>query len=92
MFSAWNDPVGNSDTIEKMIGFARETVGILPDQVPGDYFRARKAQERIHLDEIERRLPPVPRVMVPQFESDVHGLASLERVGAALLAESGGRG
>jgi arsenite/tail-anchored protein-transporting ATPase len=65
---------------------------VLPDEVPGDYFRARKAQERIHLDEIERRLPPVPRVMVPQFESDVHGLASLERIGACLLAESGGPG
>ena len=63
---------------------------VLPDDVPGDYFRARKAQERIHLDEIARRLPPVPRVIVPLFESDVHGLASLERVGACLLAESGG--
>ena len=62
---------------------------VLPDEVPGDYFRARKAQERIHLDEIDRRLPPVPRVMVPQFESDVHGLASLDRIGACLLAESG---
>ena len=65
---------------------------VLPDEVPGDYFRARKAQERIHLDEIARRLPPVPRVIVPLFESDVHGLASLARVGACLLAESGGRG
>jgi arsenite-transporting ATPase len=65
---------------------------VLPDDVPGDYFRARKAQERIHLDEISRRLPPVPRVTVPLFESDVHGLASLERVGAWLLAESAGRG
>ena len=65
---------------------------VLPDEVPGEYFRARKAQERIHLDEIARRLPPVPRVTVPLFESDVHGLASLERVGACLLAESGGGG
>jgi arsenite-transporting ATPase len=65
---------------------------VLPDHVPGDYFRARKAQERIHLDEIERRLPPVLRVTVPQLEADVHGLASLERVGACLLAGSDGRG
>jgi arsenite-transporting ATPase len=64
---------------------------VLPEEVPGDYFQARKAQERIRLDEIERRLPPVPRVTVPQFESDVHGLASLERVGACLLAEAHGR-
>jgi len=65
---------------------------VLPDEVPGDYFRARKAQERIRLDEIARRLPPVPRVTVPLFESDVHGLASLERVGDCLLAQSGGGG
>jgi arsenite-transporting ATPase len=65
---------------------------VLPDEVPGDYFRARKAQERRYLDEIARRLPAVLRVTVPLFESDVHGLASLERVGAFLLAESDGRG
>ena len=65
---------------------------VLPDEVPGDYFRARKAQERIHLDEIARRLSAVRRVTVPLFESDVHGLASLERVAACLMAESGGRG
>jgi arsenite-transporting ATPase len=65
---------------------------VLPEKVPGDYFQARKAQERIYLDEIARRLPPVPRVTVPQFESDVHGLASLECVGACLLAESRERG
>jgi arsenite-transporting ATPase len=60
---------------------------VLPDDAPGDYFRARKAQERVHLDAIARRLPPVPRVAVPQLESDVHGLASLERVSGWLLAE-----
>jgi arsenite/tail-anchored protein-transporting ATPase len=65
---------------------------VLPDDVSGDYFRARKAQERVYLDDISRRLPPVPRVTVPLFESDVHGLASLERVGACLLAESAGHG
>ncbi len=65
---------------------------VLPERASGDYFQARKAQERIHLAEIARRLPPVTRVTVPLFESDVHGLASLERVGACLLAESGGHG
>jgi arsenite-transporting ATPase len=61
---------------------------VLPDDAPGEYFRARKAQERVHLAEIERRLPSVRRVIVPQLESDVHGLASLERVSACLLADS----
>jgi arsenite-transporting ATPase len=61
---------------------------VLPDDALGEYFRARKAQERVHLAEIERRLPSVRRVIVPQLESDVHGLASLERVSACLLADS----
>jgi arsenite-transporting ATPase len=65
---------------------------VLPDDAPGDYFRARKAQERVHLADIERRLPPVRRVMVPQLESDVHGLASLERISQCLLSESSPRG
>jgi arsenite/tail-anchored protein-transporting ATPase len=65
---------------------------VLPDDAPGDYFRARKAQERLHVAEIERRLPAVTRVLVPQLESDVHGLASLGRISRYLLAESGWRG
>lgn len=65
---------------------------VLPDGAPGEYFRARKAQERMHLDAIARRLPPVPRVMVPQLEADVHGLDSLERVSDWLLAERSARG
>jgi hypothetical protein len=46
----------------------------------------------MHLADIERRLPPVRRVMVPQLESDVHGLASLERISKCLLAELAPRG
>ena len=65
---------------------------VLPDDVPGNFFRARRAQERVYLDDIARRLPPVPRATVPLFESDVHGLAGLERVAACLLAEPRGDG
>ncbi len=65
---------------------------VLPDDAPGDYFRARKTQERVYLAEIDRRIPAVPHVMVTQLESDVHGLAGLRRVSASLLAESPARG
>jgi arsenite-transporting ATPase len=58
---------------------------VLPPEAEGEYYRARKAQERAHLAEIERRLPVAPRVFVPQLESDVHGVASLERIGRHLL-------
>jgi arsenite-transporting ATPase len=65
---------------------------VLPDAASGGYFEARKAQERVYLEEIERRLPPVPRALVPQLESDVHGIAGLDRVRACLVAESAPRG
>jgi arsenite-transporting ATPase len=65
---------------------------VLPEAALGEYFEARKAQERVYLEEIERRMPPVPRALVPQLESDVHGLDGLERVRACLVAESAPRG
>lgn len=60
---------------------------VLPDAADGRYFEARKAQERTYLEEIERRFSASPRVMVPQLESDVHGLQALERVARHLLAD-----
>jgi arsenite-transporting ATPase len=61
---------------------------ILPDGEPGDYLRARKAQERAHVAEIARRFPTLPHAFVPQLASDVHGVAALARVGSSLLADS----
>jgi len=58
---------------------------VLPDKATGAYFEARKAQERIRLAEIERRLAAAPRVLVPQLESDVQGVAGLERIARSLL-------
>jgi arsenite/tail-anchored protein-transporting ATPase len=65
---------------------------VLPDAASGRYFEARKAQEQVYLEEIGQRMPPVPRVLVPQLESDVHGLDGLDRVRACLVAESAARG
>jgi len=65
---------------------------VLPDAAEGAYFEARKAQERIYLAEIERRFGSVPRVIVPQLESDVHAVSGLERVGHWLLGGTGGDG
>lgn len=64
---------------------------VLPASAEGAYFRARKAQERVYLDEIGRRFSAWPVVEIPQLESDVHGLAALERVGRHLLAGRDGR-
>jgi arsenite-transporting ATPase len=65
---------------------------VLPARADGTYFEARKKQERSYLDEIGRRFAAVPRVVVPQLESDVHGLEALGEVSRHLLDDSpGGR-
>ncbi len=61
---------------------------LLPEDEPGEYFRARKAQERAYVAEIERRFRTLRRVRVPQLPSDVSGVAGLERVAGWLLADS----
>ncbi len=58
---------------------------VLPESASDPFLRARKAQERIYLDEIARRLATAPRVLVPQLARDVYGLDSLEEVGRHLL-------
>lgn len=58
---------------------------VLPDDLSGPYYEARKAQERVYLAEIDRRFRAVPRTRVPLLESDVHGVGALERVAEYLL-------
>ena len=58
---------------------------VLPDSAGDPFLRSRKAQERVYLDEIARRLAAAPRVLVPQLPRDVYGLDSLEEVGRHLL-------
>jgi arsenite-transporting ATPase len=58
---------------------------VLPEGLSGAYYEARRAQEGVYLEEIERRFRGVPRVSVPLLESDVHGVASLERVAEHLF-------
>jgi arsenite-transporting ATPase len=57
---------------------------VLPDGLEGDFYTARKAQEREYLTEIDRRFAGLGRVRVAQLERDVHGLAQLNRISAAL--------
>jgi arsenite-transporting ATPase len=61
---------------------------VLPDAATGEFFVSRKAQERVYLDEIERRFSGARRVRVPQLPRDVHGVESLERIAARMLREA----
>ena len=58
---------------------------ILPDEVEGEFFRSRKAQESEYLQEITRRFARTPRVDVRQLPRDVYGLAALEAISDQLL-------
>ena len=62
---------------------------VLPDGLEGEFYRSRKAQEQVYLEEIDRRFAGMPRVVVRQLPKDVYGLESLTLVSEQLLAEVG---
>ena len=57
---------------------------VLPPHATGEFYESRRRQERVYLDEIDRRFAHLPRLRVPQLDSDIHGLKSLERISALL--------
>ena len=59
---------------------------VLPDDLSGSFYDARKAQERDYLDEIAARFPRLPRTVVRQGPRDIHGIGPLTSVVAQLLA------
>jgi arsenite-transporting ATPase len=58
---------------------------VLPDVVEGEFMASRKAQERVYLEEIERRFQSLKRVRVRQLPRDVYGLGSLDAVSRQLI-------
>ena len=62
---------------------------VLPADADGDFYRSRRLQEQVYVDEIKQRFSGFPLAWVPQLETDVSGLASLERVSYLLMRASG---
>ena len=58
---------------------------VLPAASPDPFLVARQAQERVYLDEIDRRFASMPRLRVPQLARDVHGLDTLQTIAGALF-------
>jgi arsenite-transporting ATPase len=58
---------------------------VLPDGSTDPFLSARRRQEGVYLGEIGRRFESHTIVRVPQLESDVYGLAALERVSRMLM-------
>lgn len=59
---------------------------VLPEGLEGEFYQSRKAQEAVYLEEIHRRFPRLPRVIVRQLPRDVYGRDSLALVSAQLVA------
>jgi arsenite-transporting ATPase len=59
---------------------------VLPEGLEGEFYRARKAQERQYLQEIATRFPRVKRVDVCQLPHDVYGVSSLTLISDQLFA------
>jgi arsenite-transporting ATPase len=59
---------------------------VLPESTSDAFLAARRRQERVYLEEIDRRFAAHPIVRIPQMESDVYGLASLERISKLLVS------
>jgi arsenite/tail-anchored protein-transporting ATPase len=60
---------------------------VLPATSPDPFLQSRHEQEQIYLDEIDRRFRARARVRVPQLASDVHGVATLQRLADLLVTE-----
>jgi arsenite/tail-anchored protein-transporting ATPase len=53
---------------------------VLPDNLEGDFYLARRQQEQVYRDEIRHRFSGYSIQWIPQFEMDVYGLKNLERI------------
>jgi arsenite/tail-anchored protein-transporting ATPase len=65
---------------------------VLPEASPDPFLVARHEQERVYLDEIDRRFASVPRLRVPQLARDVHGIDTLQIIAGALFPQVAGKG
>jgi arsenite-transporting ATPase len=61
---------------------------VLPATSPDPFLQSRHEQEQVYLDEIDRRFTSHAHVHVPQLPSDVHGVATLERLAALLTTNT----
>jgi arsenite/tail-anchored protein-transporting ATPase len=59
---------------------------ILPERSTDPFLTARQRQEQVYLTEIADRFSAQRVVRIPQFESDVHGLAALDRISTLLVS------
>lgn len=59
---------------------------VLPDNLEGDFYQARRRQEQVYRDEIGNRFKNYPITWIPQFETDVYGLQNLDRISRQIIS------
>jgi arsenite/tail-anchored protein-transporting ATPase len=57
---------------------------ILPPDLHGEFYEARRAQEHAYCGEILRRFAQYPTTWIAQFETDIFGIKKLERLSRVL--------
>ena len=84
-------PIEETSRAIEQLGDAGVKVGalvlnrVLPETTSDPFLAGRRRQEGIYLSEIDRRFAAHPLVRIPQMESDVYGLAALERISGLLF-------
>jgi arsenite-transporting ATPase len=58
---------------------------VLPDGLEGEFYAARRRQEAVYRREIDERFAALDRIVIAQLESDVYGVARLERISAQIF-------
>jgi arsenite-transporting ATPase len=58
---------------------------VLPDGLEGEFYTARLQQETVYRREIDERFAVLTRHVVTQLDSDVYGVARLERISAQIF-------
>jgi arsenite/tail-anchored protein-transporting ATPase len=61
---------------------------VLPETSADAFLSARREQEKVYLDEIDRRFATLDRVRVPQLPADVYGIDGLQRIADLLFGVS----
>ena len=59
---------------------------VLPENLEGAFYQARRQQEQVYRDEIKRRFEGYRLKWIPQFETDVYGLKNLERISSEIIS------
>src|SRR5437867_935082 len=63
---------------------------VLPENLNGAFYEARRKQEQTYCEEIRRRFAEYPSIWIRQFETDIYGIKNLDRLSEVLAGPNDG--